>query len=190
MRLVKAVAEEKAKAFPYRKVEEQFDCSVYSLHLAKKWYGRDDFGIRMQNMFALLKRMGQTKEGENDVYALLDRVHRHYPFIEIGSQLNGVVDVTRWKAGRLIKQLDKEFAWRNGIPTGMEITLNSPQDALPRVINLDGFTPSVEEAKRIKNAWAQFTTRCKERTEAYHRSNSNPYQQYFYEDLDTELVDR
>jgi len=188
MRLVKAVAEGKAQAFPYRKVEEQFDFGVYSLHLSKKWYGRDDFGIRMQNMFALLKRMGQTKDGEHDVYALLDRVHRHYPFIEIGSQMNGVVDVIRWKAGKLIKQLDKEFAWRNGIPPGLEIVIDSPQDALPRVINLDGFTPSVQEAERITNGWDQFTTRCKQRTEAYQRSNPSPYHHYFYEDIDTELL--
>jgi hypothetical protein len=138
-------------------------------------------------MFELLKRMGQTKEGENDVYALLDRVHRQYPFIEIGSQMNGVVDITRWMVGKFIKQLDKEFAWSNGIPTGVEIAIDSPQDALPRLINLDGFTPSAEEAERIKNVWEQFTTRCKERTEAYHGSNPSPYQQYFYEDIDTEM---
>jgi hypothetical protein len=139
-------------------------------------------------MFALLKRMGQTKEGENDVYALLDRVHSQYPFIEIGSQMNGVVDITRWKAGKFIKQMDKEFAWRNGIPTGVEIAIDWPQDALARLINLDGFTPSAEEAERIKNVWEQFTKRCNERTEAYTRSNPSPYTQYFYEDIDTEML--
>src|SRR5207248_8744272 len=71
---------------------------------------------------------------------------------------------------------------------GLEIVIDSPQDALPRVINLDGFTPSVQEAERITNGWDQFTTRCKQRTEAYQRSNPSPYHHYFYEDIDTVLL--
>ena len=136
-------------AFPYRKIEAQFDFGVYALHLARKWYGRDDFGLRMQNLFALLKRMEQTKEGEHEVYALLDRVHRHYPFIDIESQMSGVMDITRWKAEKFIKQLDKEFAWRNNLPGSVNIVIDSPEDALPRLINLEGFSPSVKEAERI-----------------------------------------
>jgi hypothetical protein len=184
MRLVKAVAEGKAYAFPYRKVEAQFDFGVYALHLAKKWHERDDFGIRMQNLFVLLQRMDQTKEGESEVYALLDRVHRHYPFIDIESQMSGIVDIVRWKAEKFIKQLDKEFAWRYGLPASIQIVIDSPQDALPRLINLDGFTPSAQEAERITEAWEEFTGRCKQRKEAFYRLHPDPYEHYFYEDID------
>jgi hypothetical protein len=101
--------------------------------------------------------------------------------------MNGVVDVARWLAGKFIKQLDKEFAWRNGLPSGVEMVIESSQDVLPRVIHLDGFTPSVQEAERITNVWEQFAKRCTERTAAYHHSNPRPYTQYFAEDIETEI---
>jgi len=82
MRLVKAVAEGKALSFDYVPLNANFDMGIHVLFLAKRWAKKGKFPDFSQKMYYLLKQMGQVREGENDVFDVMERAHEENPFFD------------------------------------------------------------------------------------------------------------
>jgi len=193
MRLVKQVAEGKARTFSYKEINSSLDFGIYSLYLAKKWskfirptYNRPErFGELLQNMFVLLQQVGQTNK-ETNVRELLEHAHQRYPFFDIEKENEGDIDVARWLSKKLIKQLDREFNWKNKIPSGL-IFERKDEDTQTRSIGLNGFTASNLETQHILEWWPNFATTCREKTREYGNLHISPMERYFYE-METEMT--
>jgi hypothetical protein len=194
MRLVKQVAEGKALSFAYKDINSSLDFGIYSLYLGKKWSkhlrSREDksadpnrFGDHLQRMFILLETAGQTN-GETTVIELLENAHRRYPFFDIQKENEDDVDVARWLAKKLIKQLDREFNWKNKIPSGL-IFERKAHDSDTRTISLGDFQPSYVQTQQILKWWPGFVQSCHQRAEEYGKLHISPMERYFYE-METE----
>lgn len=180
MRFVKTVSEGKATSFNYPAINENLGLGVYSLFLARRWSARENFGEIMQRMLYLTRQMGLVREDLTDIYELLDDTHRHAPHFDMERSLSGVVDVVRWKSGKFIKQVDREFGWR--FRSHADLALERKEnDTAERIITLEGFIPSAEESRRIEAEWPVFYQRCVERRKAYERLGLGNTQRYFYE---------
>lgn len=185
MRLMKFVAEGKAESFQYYPINANIDLGIYWMVLARKWEKKEDFGYLMQRLFELGKRMGQTDEGEHDVYDALRRSHTQYPFFDLDRQIETSVDVARWLSRKIARQVDREFAWEYSIP-GSLIYSRQEGDTIPQEISLRGFEPSDEEARRIASEWSPFAQECRYRTRRYQELGIDPLERHFY-DMDTEM---
>lgn len=190
MRLVKAVAEGKALSFEYKPASSVMDFGIYWLVLARKWSDRPTFGDDMQKLFYLCTQMRQVRPEEKNLYAVLTRAHATYPFFDFFSPAMDMVDVARWKAGKLIKQADREFAWRYQIPSGIKIP--KEVQALPPVkISLKGFSPSRSKAEAFTVSWPDFLSESRLRTASFYRENKDLVQRFFLKsDLEESILDQ
>lgn len=177
MRLIKAVVEGKVLSFDHIPFNSRFDLGTNSLFLAKRWSKKEQFPVYLQRMFYLLKQMNQTRPGEKDIFDTLERVHTEYPFFDFDSEVRFPIEVVRWKARKLIKQIDREMGWKFRIPTGMEID-RTPGDNIPIKISLDGFNLN-EDQLFIETKWADFLERSRKRTLAYQAQDLTAYEKLF-----------
>ncbi len=182
MRLVKAVTEGKALSFDYLPLNSNFDMGVYVLFLAKRWSANEKLPRRLQKMYYLLQQMGQVRAGETDIFQVLERAHLENPFFDFDSEVRFPIDVVRWKSRKIVKQIDREFAWRFGFPTVLDVQ-RDPGDDIPTRISLDGFNLSPDEPDFIEK-WKMFTVRSRNRTAQYKRQDKTPYDRVFGENLD------
>ncbi len=182
MRLVKAVTEGKALSFDYLPLNSNFDMGVYVLFLAKRWSANEKLPKRLQKMYYLLQQMGQVREGENDIFQVLERAHLENPFFDFDSEVRFPIDVVRWKSRKIVKQIDREFAWKFGFPTVLDVQ-RDPGDDIPSRISLDGFNPSPDETDFIEK-WKIFINRSRSRTAKQKRIDTTPYDRIFSENLD------
>lgn len=177
MRLIKAVVEGKALSFDYLPLNSRFGLGTHSLFLAKRWSKKDQFPEYLQRMFYLLKQMHQTRDGENDMFDTLERAHNEYPFFDFDSEVRFPIEVVRWKARKLIKQIDREMGWQFSIPTGMEIK-RVRGDTIPTKISLDGFALNPDQLN-VSEKWNNFIERSRQRTRAYQAQDLSSYEKIF-----------
>ncbi|KKT49826.1 MAG: hypothetical protein UW41_C0002G0102 [Candidatus Collierbacteria bacterium GW2011_GWC2_44_18] len=177
MRLIKAVVEGKALSFDYIQLNSLFDLGTHSLFLAKRWSKKDRFPEYLQRMFYLLKQMHQTKDGENDMFDTLERAHSEYPFFDFDSEVRFPIEVVRWKARKLIKQIDREMGWQFSIPTDMEIE-RVPGDSIPTRISLEGFVLKTDQLN-VGRRWNEFMKRSEQRNKTYQAQDLSPYEKIF-----------
>jgi len=179
MRYLKSAAEGKAASFDYPEINRNTGLGLYPIILAKRWSGRDNFGELVEKMFYLCKQMGLVRDGA-DVFDFLNDAHCRYPFFDIDKKILTLTDVERWKAAKLVKQLDREFGIKYSVPSGIDYQ-RSPGDTNERILSLDGFSPTDDESARIRDLWPEYVNACRLRKEEYDRLNINPLQQYFYQ---------
>lgn len=186
MREVKAVSEGKALSFDHCPLNSNLDFGVYWLFLSKKWskLEPEEFSLRMQKMFYLGGQINQINADETHVMDVLERVHEEYPFFNIDRKIENIVDVTRWISRKLIKQVDREFAWEYQIPSGVEF-VRSKLDEVPHRISLDGFHPQNSDKQRLLSEWPKFIDRCRARTRNYEFLHIKPIERHFI-DVDIE----
>jgi hypothetical protein len=178
MRQVKAVVEGKAMFYYYLLANSVIDLGIYWLVLARKWSKRDCFGDHMQKMYYLGKQMNQVQPGENNIYDVLTRVHETYPFFDFASPPMDMVGIARWKAGKLIKQADREFGWKYHIPSDIEFSREKEQLTL-RSISLKGVSPSDRLGEKIMLDWQGFLARCQERTDEFYKTADDGVNRFF-----------
>lgn len=166
MRLIKAVAERKLISFEYMPINSELDFGVYWLFLARKWSSRREFGELMQRMYELGRKTGQVRGGEEDIFAVLDRVHTMYPFFDLDMELTSMLDVVRWKASKLAKQMDREFRWEYQVPSQLDLYPDE-ENTIPREINLNNFVADPEYSEYVREEWRNFLARCRVRTEGF-----------------------
>ncbi len=177
MRLIKAVVEGKALSFDYLPMNSNLDLGTHSLFLAKRWSKKEKFPEYLQRMHFLMRLMGQTRVGENDVFETLDRVHSQYPFFDFLSEVRTPVEVVRWKSRKLIKQIDREMGWKFQIPTNMKIQ-RTRGDNVPIFISLNNFHLNDNELD-IALRWQKFLDRSTKRTKAVQNLNRLSYEKIF-----------
>lgn len=182
MRLVKAVTEGKALSFDHLPLNSSFDMGVYILFLAKRWSRNEKLPKLLQKMYFLLRQMGQVREGEADIFQVLERAHLENPFFDFDSEVRFPIDVVRWKSRKIVKQIDREFAWRFGFPTTLDVQ-RDPGDDIPTRISLDGFTLNSNDLD-IAERWKIFSIRSKKRTSEYKCADKTPYDRIFGDNFD------
>lgn len=186
MRLVKAVTEGKALSFDYLPLNSSFDMGVYVLFLAKRWSRNEKLPRRLQKMYYLLQQMGQVREGETDIFQVLERAHLENPFFDFDSEIRFPIDVVRWKSRKIVKQIDREFAWKFGFPTILDVQ-RDPGDDIPSRISLDGFTLK-SDGLDIVEKWKMFTAQSRNRTAEQKDLDKSPYDRIFGENLDDPVL--
>lgn len=182
MRLVKAVTEGKALSFDYLPLNSNFDMGVYVLFLAKRWSKSESFPTLLQKMYFLLQQMGQVRAGEGDIFQVLERAHLENPFFDFDSEVRFPIDVVRWKSRKIVKQIDREFAWRFGFPTILDVQ-RVPGDDIPSRISLDGLTFNSDKQDFV-GKWKLFSARSRDRTAEYKCVDNTPYDKIFGENFD------
>jgi len=190
MRLVKAVVEGKAISYEHIPANSVMDMGIYLLVLSRRWSNKPLFGEYMQRMYYLCKQMGQVRDGENDIYDVLTRAHSTYQFFDFNSPPMNDVGVTRWKAGKLIKQMDREFGWKYRIPTGIQVPSNKG-DMEPRLVSLKGFTSSPHQSIEFAQKWPLFVEACQQETKNFYTQNTDLVARYFLKsDLEESILDQ
>jgi hypothetical protein len=164
MRALKFVAEGKATSFSFKELNQQVDMGIYALVLAEKFMRKSQPDKLLDKLFHLLKQVGQVKEGEVDVYAVLERLHTEYPFVQMEDRgLPSDTEVSEWLLKKLGKQALHRFRSEYRIPSVMELE-RKPGDAVPYTVSMDGFVPSSpEESLHSLEQLQEFIGRCNDR---------------------------
>jgi hypothetical protein len=161
------------------------DFGVFYLFLGRKWNNKKKFGLYMQRMFHIGKLMGQTREGEENIMQVFERVHTQYPFYDMDKKIDNLRELVRYMSGKLIKQVDREFGWKYQIPSGIT-PVRIPGDDIPQKICLEGFVPLAKMNKEINEWWPVFLAQCRKRTDTFNENPPDPIFKYF---IKTELQD-
>ncbi|MEK7628325.1 MAG: hypothetical protein AAB421_02825 [Patescibacteria group bacterium] len=147
MRVLKFVVEGKASAFDFKDLNKQVDIGIYPLVLAQKFMKKPNAVELLNRMFFVLRQMGQTHEGEDDIWAVLHRAHEEYPFFALDRPAQDDAGVAKWLMEKLAKQALTVFRKDLAIPSGLELP-RTPGDAKPKTVSLAGYTPRPETAMR------------------------------------------
>ena len=180
MRLIKAVVEGKALSFDHKPLNSNFEMGINTLFLAKRWSSsnkKEKFPERLERMFYLLKQIGQVREGETNIFDTLERAHRENPYFDFDSEVRSPIQVVRWKAKKLVKQIDREMGWKFKIPTDMKI-VRKAGDNIPQKISLEGFVFDQNQSN-IDNKWQEFLARSRQRTKEYESMELSAYDKTF-----------
>jgi len=192
MRLVKPLAEGKALEFDYLPVNSTVDFGVFYLFLGRKWKDKEKFGLYMQRMFYIGKQMSQVEKGENNIMQVFERVHTQYPYYDMDKTIDNLRELVRYMSGKLIKQIDREFAWTFNVPSGLKL-VRTPGDDLPHKISLEGFKVSNRMTEQINQWWPNFLLKCRQRTDEFNQTPQDPLFKYFIKndihDAEIEEVD-
>lgn len=187
-RLMKVIAEEKAKAFDYLPVNSNFDIGLYILFLAKKFSDKDNFSNIMQKVFYLMKQMGQILPKEKNIYQVLERAHLRYPFFDFGSEINNPIELAEWKVGKLVKQADREARWDCDFPSDL-VLKRVENDTVSKRISLDGYGYDKESGFKMKKWWPKFLERSNKRTINYKNKKLDPIEIIFNKSDKYDLFD-
>lgn len=178
MRLLKMVAEGKALSFSWMDLSRNLNLGIYSLYLAKRWSRKPNFGELMGKMQELLVRMGHEERGIN-IMDTLEAVHADFPFFDFDKDIVGMDDVVRWKARKLVKQMDREFWWVNREGHHFTFTRTSGDTDI-RAVDLEGYVGDQESVRRFLDQWPDFLEAARSRTRAYKRVTRVPAESIFY----------
>lgn len=172
MRLLKTISEGKATSFDLPPLNKQVDLGIYWLILAKRFSGKPKFPLFMDKLFELAKQMGQVHEGEEGVYDVLDRVHQQYPFFNFDGSALDEEGVARWLGRKLVKQVDKKYRDKNGVPSLLNM-VRAKDDTVPYEVSLKNYHHDNEKLEEIRAEWAVFINRCRRRTTDYMDESVN-----------------
>jgi hypothetical protein len=133
------------------------------LALAEKFLRKSNGYELLYKMYYLLRQTGQVNPDEADIWAVLDRVHTEYPFIDMAERdLPSDTEITHWLLGKLGKQALKRYRAEYAIPGLLEME-RSPGDTAEQVVSLDGYSPLLGEADEDSALKAGFLARSAER---------------------------
>lgn len=180
MRLIKSVVEGKALSFDHKPLNSNFEMGINTLFLAKRWSSsnkKEKFPERLERMFYLLKQIGQIRKDEVNIFDTLERAHRENPYFDFDSEVRFPLQVVRWKAKKLVKQIDREMGWKFKIPTDMKIQ-RKPGDNIPQKISLEGFVFDQNQSN-IDDKWQEFLNRSRQRTKEYESLDLSAYDKIF-----------
>lgn len=177
MRLVKAVVEGKALSFDYKPINANTDMGIYILFLARKWEKRENFPELLQKMYYLLSQMHQVREGESNIFDVLERAHVEYPFFDFGKPVDSLEGLIRWKTNKLVRQIDREAGWALNLPANFKI-VRKQGDKSPILISLTGFTPDDSQVD-TNERWYSFRNRSDIRKLEYNTIERDPYDRLF-----------
>ncbi len=167
-RLMKMVVEGKARSFEYTPLNKQIDLGIYWLVLARKFAKKKNAGALLRRFYDLGKQMGQTREGEEDIYAVLDRVHEDYPFFRFDEAKMDEAGHMRWLARKLFRVAERSFRRERGFPSGLHLE-REPFDEVPFTACLFQDQPVPEREREVVGDWPDFEERCRERSEGLER---------------------
>lgn len=180
MRLIKVVVEGKALSFDHIPLNSSFEMGINTLFLAKRWSSsnkKEKFPERLERMFYLLKQIGQVRENESDIFDTLERAHNENPYFDFDSEVRLPIQVVRWKAKKLVKQIDREMGWKFKIPSGIKID-RKLGDNIPQKVSLEGFVFNPNELD-VHSKWQEFIQRSRERTKIYESLELSTYEKTF-----------
>lgn len=178
MRLIKALSEGKIQSFEHKPVSSALDIGLYVMFLAKRWSKKTNFPELLQNMYEVLRRMGHVRKGEKQIFDVLKRAHQDYPFFEFKREIKDIVEVVEWKSRKLVKQVDREFAWINKDQTGFVIE-RKPGDTDPLLITLKGFTPDKSLYEKTHSKWNKYLKYCEKEYKTYQSLKLTPLEKLF-----------
>ena len=165
---MKMVVEGKARSFEYTPLNKQIDLGIYWLVLARKFAKKKNAGALLRRFYDLGKQMGQTREGEEDIYAVLDRVHEDYPFFRFDEAKMDEAGHMRWLARKLFRVAERSFRRERGFPSGLHLE-REPFDEVPFTACLFQDQPVPEREREVVGDWPDFEERCRERSEGLER---------------------
>lgn len=160
MRLVKTLAEEKAKSFNFLPLNEQVDFGIYWLVLSRRSVNKPNFPELLDRMFLLGKQIKQVRPEEHNIYDVLDRVHQKYPFYDYQSELDDK-GLAMWLKNKLFNQIDKKYRDLYHIPSSLTL-VRSENDTTPYQVKLD-YSPNPKNLEFIRNEWPNYLQRCQAR---------------------------
>lgn len=164
-RLVKFLAERKARSFEFNRLNEQLDFGIYWLVLVRKISRKKDAGRLLNRLYELARRISQLRPGEQTVYDALDRVHAEFPFFNFDDAALDEVGVAHWLSGKLARLADRMFRQSHAIPIGLQLD-RCDGDMTPYLVTLDGYVDDLARDRQTAEAWSAFLERCRARTAA------------------------
>jgi len=105
------------------------------------------------------------------------------PFFDFDKEINDVVGVTKWKVKKIIKQVDRETAWRCKIPTDL-VLIRKEGDTEKQLISLEGFVYDPVEGARYREWWKGYHERSRKRTDDFKDKKIPPMRTIFYLNAD------
>ncbi len=162
-RMIKIVVEGKALSFDWLPLNGQIDLGKHWIYLARRFAKRKDRGDLLRKLYFIGTEMGQVRDDEKDVFAVLDRVHAENPELEIQGKSFDQIDLTRWKSRRFLAKLEQDFSEHHQLKTGMQL-VRQQGDTVSKQISLAGYERSPEEEKRVDQEWQNFIQRCNARS--------------------------
>lgn len=154
-RLFKFVAENKAVSFDQIPLNRQVDFGIYWLVLARKFATKPNGGELLNRLFELARRAGQVRDGEDDVYDVLRRVHGQFPFFEFNQAKQSEPDVLRWLGRKLSTMADRKFRITRGMRLAQTFE-RRPGDTVPERVSLEGYAGDVARDAQVANDWDAF----------------------------------
>ena len=162
MRLIKTVVEGKALSFDFKPLNRQIDLGIYWLVLARRFCEKKNFPQLMDRLYYLTKKMGQVRDEDSDIIAIMDRVHLDYSFYDFKSPPLDDIGVTMWLSKKFFKQVEREFRHHYYIPLDLELN-RIPGDEQPEEININDYQPDQDHIQKINRLWPKFLERCQAR---------------------------
>lgn len=166
-RLIKFVAEGKATSFDFKKLNTHVDFGIYWLVMARKFSHKANAGELFNRAYYLGKQMGQVRPGENNIYDVLNRVHRELAFFNFDDEGLDDVGLAQWLNGKLMKYTRGIFREQHHIPSGLEIQRETG-DSEEYIVSLDGYESTPEADQAAKDEWENYIENCRRRTRRYN----------------------
>lgn len=164
-RLMKMVVEGKAREFDYKPLNNKIDLGIYWLVLARKFAKKKNAGALLRRFYQLGKEMGQIREGEQDIYDVLDRVHAKCSFFRFDEAKMDEAGHIRWLTRKLFKVVERAFRMERGIPSGLTLE-REPFDTIEFTPSLFRDQPDPTEEAVLAAEWKGFEERCRIRSDA------------------------
>jgi len=156
-RLFKFIAEGKAKSFVQIELNRQNDMGIYWLVLARKFSRKQNAGQLLNRLYEIGKRAGQTLEGEQDIYDVLNRAHDQYPFFEFSDAQQSTEDIVLWLSRKLAKLADRQFRHEQGMKSE-QFHERFEGDENKEVISLEGYVDDEQKNQETAAKWQSFVS--------------------------------
>lgn len=170
--MLKFVAEGKAIQFEIPRANTQVDVGIYWLILARKFFAKQQAPELMDRLFYLAQQLGQVHDGERNMFDILQRVHKDFPFFDIESKALDRVGVARWLTEKLLKQISKLYRQQFRIPSLDTIRRDRGDDQL-LTISLTCHKPFSAFRENYELYYGRFTQSARERTRKFIKEQEN-----------------
>lgn len=168
MRLLKFVAEGKAKDFSMSQLNTHVSLGIYWLFLVRKFAKKKNFPDLVERL-QFLGDQAQVPQEYQSIIEHLDAIHERFPFFEFdGGNLNDV-DVMRWLIKKAIRVVDKHAQASIHAPVKSFLPDGLPGGMID--ISMDGFRSHPEAQERFTQEWPAFLERCRSRNEVFRAKN-------------------
>lgn len=166
MRLIKFVAEGKARSFEHLPLNDQVSLGIYWLVLIRRFMDKPDFFVLLDRIWLVCRQMGQVLPSERTMIETLDRIHSLYPHFDFGDSSLEEERLSLWLTGKLMRYARRIFRRIYGLSLGLEFT-REPGDTVPRIVSLEGYEPPPWRIGVIEEEWPEFLARCDRRNRGH-----------------------